>query len=56
MAQDYLPFAVIQIYMNSINWPEDATYTIVESVIDLVSRLFNIINSVVRYIYCAVCL
>jgi hypothetical protein len=38
-----------QSYMNSINWPEDANYTVVESIVDLVNRLSDVINGVILY-------
>jgi hypothetical protein len=38
-----------QSYMNSINWPEDANYTVVDSVVDLVNRLSDVINGVALY-------
>ncbi len=38
-----------QSYMNLINWSEDANYTVVESVVDLVNRLSDVINGVALY-------
>ncbi|CAF1038129.1 unnamed protein product [Adineta steineri] len=36
-------------YMNSINWPDDANYTIVTSIVDLVQSLSDHIKGVVLY-------
>jgi hypothetical protein len=38
-----------QSYMNSINWPQDANYTVVESVVDLVNLLSDDIRGVALY-------
>jgi hypothetical protein len=38
-----------QSYMNSINWPQDANYTTVDSIFDLVNRLSDVINGVALY-------
>lgn len=38
-----------QTYMTSINWPQDANYTVVESIVDLVNLLSDDIRGVVLY-------
>ena len=38
-----------QSYMNSINWPQDANYIAVDSIVDLVHRLSDVINGVALY-------